>query len=59
MRYAIDPAKTATELGWYPETPFTEGIEKTIKWYFDNPDWVASVTSGDYLRYYEQMYGDR
>ena len=59
MRYAIDPAKTATELGWYPETPFTEGNEKTIKWYFDNPDWVASVTSGDYLRYYEQMYGDR
>ena len=45
--------------GFNEEQNITEGIEKTIKWYFDNPDWVASVTSGDYLRYYEQMYGDR
>lgn len=59
MRYAIDPAKIANELGWYPATPFAEGIEKTIRWYFDHPEWIESVTSGDYLRYYEQMYGNR
>lgn len=59
MRYAIDPTKIATELGWYPETPFTEGIEKTIRWYLDNQEWVESVTSGDYQNYYEQMYANR
>lgn len=59
MRYAIDPTKIATELGWYPETPFTEGIEKTIRWYLDNQEWVKGVTSGDYQRYYDHMYGNR
>ena len=59
MRYAIDPTKIATELGWYPETPFTIGIEKTVRWNLDNQDWVNSVTSGDYQKYYEQMYGNR
>ncbi len=59
MRYAIDPTKIATELGWYPETPFTVGIEKTIRWNLDHQDWVESVTSGDYQKYYEQMYGNR
>ena len=59
MRYAIDPTKIAVELGWYPETPFSEGIEKTIRWYLDNQDWVDSVASGDYQRYYEQMYHNR
>ena len=59
MRYAIDPGKIARELGWYPETPFTEGIEKTIRWNLDNQDWVESVTSGDYQKYYEEMYGNR
>ena len=59
MRYAIDPTKIATELGWYPETPFTVGIEKTIRWNLDHQDWVDSVTSGDYQKYYEQMYGNR
>ncbi len=59
MRYAIDPSKIATELGWYPETPFTEGIEKTIRWYLDNPQWIANVTSGDYQRYYNEMYSNR
>ncbi len=58
-RYAIDPAKTVKELGFYPETPFTEGIRKTIKWYLDNQWWVNSVASGDYQKYYEQMYGKR
>ena len=59
MRYAIDPSKIARELGWYPETPFTEGIEKTIRWNLDNQPWVQSVTSGDYQKYYEEMYGNR
>ncbi len=59
MRYAIDPTKIATELGWYPETPFSEGIEKTVKWNLDNQQWVDSVTSGDYQKYYEQMYANR
>ena len=59
MRYAIDPTKIAVELGWYPETPFSVGIEKTIRWYLDNQPWVESVTSGDYQQYYQQMYHNR
>ena len=59
MRYAIDPTKIATELGWFPATSFRRGIEKTIRWYLDNQEWVESVTSGDYQKYYEQMYGNR
>ena len=59
MRYAIDPTKIAVELGWYPETPFSVGIEKTIRWYLDNQAWVKSVTSGDYQQYYQQMYHNR
>ncbi len=58
-RYAIDPAKITGELGWYPETCFEEGIEKTIRWYLENQEWVEEVTSGDYQKYYEQMYGNR
>ena len=59
MRYAIDPSKTARELGWYPETPFETGIEKTIRWYLEHQDWVDEVVSGDYQKYYEQMYSNR
>ena len=59
MRHAIDPSKIARELGWYPETPFTVGIEKTVRWYLDHQDWVDEVVSGDYQKYYEQMYGNR
>ncbi|MBO4871613.1 MAG: dTDP-glucose 4,6-dehydratase [Muribaculaceae bacterium] len=59
MRYAIDPSKIARELGWYPETPFTIGIEKTIRWNLEHQDWIKSVTSGDYQNYYDQMYGNR
>lgn len=55
-RYAIDPSKIVKELGWYPETPFVKGIEKTIRWYLDNQEWLESVTSGDYQKYYEEMY---
>ncbi len=59
MRYAIDPSKIARELGWFPETPFAVGIEKTIRWNLDNRQWVDSVTSGGYQQYYEQMYANR
>ena len=55
MRYAIDPSKIVKELGWYPETPFVIGIEKTIRWYLDNQEWMENVTSGDYQKYYEKM----
>lgn len=55
-RYGIDPTKIKVELGWYPKTPFEEGIEKTIKWYLDNLEWVKSVTSGEYQNYYKNMY---
>lgn len=55
-RYAIDPSKIVKELGWYPETPFVTGIEKTIRWYLDNQEWLENVTSGDYQKYYEEMY---
>jgi dTDP-glucose 4,6-dehydratase len=58
-RYAIDPSKITDELGWYPETPFEEGLVKTIRWYLEHQDWVSEVTSGDYQNYYEQMYGRR
>jgi dTDP-glucose 4,6-dehydratase len=59
LRYAIDPTKITTELGWYPETKFEVGIVKTIRWYLENQDWVEEVTSGDYQNYYRQMYGNR
>lgn len=55
-RYAIDPSKIVKELGWYPETPFVIGIERTIRWYLDNQKWLENVTSGDYQKYYEEMY---
>ncbi|ERP30813.1 dTDP-glucose 4,6-dehydratase [Chitinivibrio alkaliphilus] len=58
-RYAIDPAKIKKELGWYPETSFEVGIEKTIRWYLENQKWVREVVSGDYQHYYESMYGAR
>jgi dTDP-glucose 4,6-dehydratase len=58
-RYGIDPSKIYNELGWAPEIPFEEGIKKTVKWYLDNIDWVKDVTSGEYQKYYEKMYGWR
>ena len=59
MRYAIDPTKIVVELGWYPETTFQEGIEKTIVWYLENQLWVEEVVSGDYKKYYDSMYSER
>ncbi|WP_295731334.1 dTDP-glucose 4,6-dehydratase [uncultured Muribaculum sp.] len=59
LRYAIDSRKLQRELGWEPTLQFEEGIERTVRWYLDNQEWLDSVTSGDYQRYYDQMYADR
>ena len=59
LRYAIDPTKISTELGWSPETSFEVGIVKTIRWNLENQDWISDVTSGDYQKYYEEMYGGK
>lgn len=59
MRYAIDPSKMASNIGWQPETAFADGIEKTVKWYLDNREWMDKVVSGEYLSYYSKMYDNR
>jgi dTDP-glucose 4,6-dehydratase len=58
-RYAIDPTKIKTELGWEPTTKFDDGIKKTVAWYLANKDWWQNIISGDYASYYENMYGNR
>ena len=58
-RYAIDPEKIHSELGWLPETPFEKGIAMTIRWYLEHEDWLEHVTSGEYQKYYEEMYSGR
>lgn len=59
MRYAIDSRKLQSELGWEPSLQFEEGIEKTVRWYLDHQGWMDNITSGDYERYYEDMYKNR
>ena len=59
LRYAIDSTKLKTELGWEPSLQFEEGIEKTVRWYLDNQAWMDNVTSGDYQKYYDDMYKNR
>ncbi|MEQ2723023.1 dTDP-glucose 4,6-dehydratase [Phascolarctobacterium faecium] len=59
MRYAIDPTKIHSELGWLPEIKFADGIKKTIKWYLENRSWWEAIISGEYQKYYQKMYGDR
>ena len=59
MRYAIDSTKLQKELGWEPSLQFEEGIEKTVRWYLDNQEWMDNITSGDYEKYYEEMYKGR
>lgn len=59
LRYAIDSTKLKNELGWEPSLQFEEGIEKTVKWYFENQDWIKRITSGEYEKYYEEMYKNR
>lgn len=57
MRYAINSRKLQKELGWEPSLQFEEGIELTVRWYLENQEWLDNVTSGDYLKYYQNMYG--
>jgi len=59
LRYAIDSSKLMNELKWEPSLQFEEGIEKTINWYMDNEEWMNNITSGDYQKYYDEMYQDR
>ncbi len=59
LRYAIDPAKIHAELGWLPETSFSDGLSRTIDWYLSNRPWWERIISGDYQSYYERMYKDR
>ncbi|MBD5286253.1 MAG: dTDP-glucose 4,6-dehydratase [Bacteroides sp.] len=59
MRYAIDSRKLQSELGWEPSLQFEEGIEKTVRWYLDNQEWMDRITSGEYEKYYDDMYKDR
>ena len=59
MRYAIDPAKIHSELGWLSETKFSDGIKKTIEWYLGNREWWEEIISGEYRDYYERMYSGR
>ena len=59
FRYALDCSKIANDLGWGPEVRFEEGLERTVKWYLENQDWVESVITGEYLTYYERVYGGR
>ena len=59
LRYAIDSTKLREELGWTPEVDFEEGIERTVRWYLDNEEWLTAVTSGEYRNYYSRMYDQR
>jgi dTDP-glucose 4,6-dehydratase len=58
-RYGIDPTKISKELDWLPDTPFEEGIIKTINWYLDNNEWIQKITSGEYQDYYSKMYSSK
>jgi dTDP-glucose 4,6-dehydratase len=59
MRYAIDPTKIHGELGWLPQTKFSDGIKRTIDWYLENRDWWENIVNGEYQQYYEKMYSNR
>ena len=59
LRYAIDASKLQNSLGWQPEVQFNDGFEKTVAWYLENQQWLDEVTSGSYLKYYENMYRER
>ncbi|MBE6208173.1 MAG: dTDP-glucose 4,6-dehydratase [Rikenellaceae bacterium] len=59
LRYAIDASKLQRELGWQPSLQFEEGIERTVRWYLEHEEWLESITSGEYEKYYEEMYANR
>lgn len=56
LRYAIDSTKLKKELGWKPSLQFEEGIERTVRWYLDNQEWMDAITTGEYEEYYKMMY---
>ncbi|MBR5853799.1 MAG: dTDP-glucose 4,6-dehydratase [Alistipes sp.] len=58
-RYAIDASKLRRELGWQPSLQFEEGIERTVRWYLENEEWIENITSKEYTKYYDEMYGNR
>jgi dTDP-glucose 4,6-dehydratase len=58
-RYAIDARKIAAELGWRPAEQFATGLEKTVRWYLANPEWIARVQSGAYRNWIDRQYGSR
>lgn len=58
-RYAIDASKLQQELGWQPSLQFEEGIERTVRWYLENEEWMENITSKEYIKYYDEMYGNR
>ena len=59
LRYAVDSSKSRKELGWTPQANFRDGLRQTIDWYLANTEWINRIRSGDYLKYYEQQYGNR
>jgi dTDP-glucose 4,6-dehydratase len=59
MRYALDPTRAETELGWKPRETWESGLQKTLDWYAQNAEWVERARSGAYREYYEQQYGNR
>jgi dTDP-glucose 4,6-dehydratase len=59
LRYAIDSSKLQKELGWNPSVTFEQGLAMTVDWYLENEKWLNNIISGDYSRYYEEMYGRR
>ena len=59
VRYAIDSTKLQKELQWEPSLQFEEGIEKTVRWYLENQEWMDNITSGEYEKYYKEMYEDK
>jgi len=58
LRYAIDPAKISSELGWTPETKFEDGMKRTVEWYLENKEWIDDIKSGEYAEYSKRVYGD-
>lgn len=58
LRYAIDPSKIHSELGWQPETGFADGLQRTVQWYLSNRGWWENIVSGEYRNYYRRMYGN-
>lgn len=58
-RYAIDASKLRRELDWQPSLQFEEGIERTVRWYLENEEWMENIISKEYIKYYDEMYGNR